>query len=413
MIQSKPFNQETIDVIICGAGIVGSILALRLAYAGLNVAMIEEHPTDFNNVKKIDPRTLAITPVSKIILSGLGVWQQLPQDKIGVFNKIHVWDEMGDGRVEFDSNDTIQKYLGYIVEQLVLEKYLNEQLLKQDNIFVYDETEINTASFENDYVSLSLNNGKSLTARLLVGADGARSKIRELAGITFESNSYEQIAIAGVVKTENSHQQTARQRFLEEGILALLPLYDESYCGFVWSTTESNAEYLKQMDEQSFCQTMTHANESILGEVINCYSRQTFPLSSAQAAQYCEHRIALVGDAAHRVHPLAGQGANLGVMDAEVLSEEIIQLYKQQRDFGLKRYLRRYERKRRSENVFMMNVFSGFKSLYGNQTFPLPLIRNQGMNVINQLTPIKQCIMRRAMGLAGDIPETLKTPNYF
>lgn len=411
--QSNQFNHEMIDVVIAGAGIVGSILALRLANAGLSVVVIEEQSINFNSHSKVDPRTLSITPASKIILSSLGVWQQIPLEKIGPYNKIHVWDETGDGQVEFDASETAETHLGYIVEQLVLEKYLNEQLLKQNNVNVHEATEINSINLEQAQVSISLNNGKTIVTKLLVGADGARSKVRDLASIVFESNSYEQTAVAGVIQTEQPHQKVARQRFLEDGILALLPLNDEHQCGFVWSTTDFNANHFKQVNEQNFCEIITEASESVLGEIIACYSRQTFPLSSAQASQYCDHRVVLVGDAAHRVHPLAGQGANLGIIDAEVLSNDIIQLHKQQRDFGLKAYLRRYERKRRAENIFMMNVFSGFKWLYGKQDFPIPLVRNYGMNVINQLTPIKQCIMQRAMGLVGDVPDSVKTPNYF
>lgn len=413
-INNHHSSSNQFDVIISGAGVVGMVLGGLLAQHDLSVLLIEATANIQTESDDIDPRTLAITPASKQILHDIGVWQVLAQEdhRVGQFEQIHVWDEAGSGRIEFNANDSIEKALGYIIENSVLHKALHQVVSSKAALTLYQPATINSIELNDDQVAVALEDGRRLKSLLLVAADGQRSAVREQVGIAYTSESYDQTAIAGVIKTAQIHSQVARQRFLNNGILALLPLWDEHHCGFVWSTDQPQAQLLLSMSETEFCKEITLASEAVIGEVQQSLSRQGFPLSSAQAAQYCQHRLALVGDAAHSVHPLAGQGVNLGIMDAAVLAEEIIALHQQHRDYGQHIYLRRYERRRRDENIIMMNVFSGFKQLFESSQFPIPLLRNSGMSLLDKVIPLKRWIMNRAMGLSGDVPANIKTTFY-
>jgi 2-octaprenylphenol hydroxylase len=261
-----------------------------------------------------------------------------------------------------------------------------------------------TVKFENSAVRLELQDGTCLTARLIVGADGGRSRIRELAGIACPAYDYHQQAFACVVETELVHESIARQRFLTEGPLAFLPMADPRTSGIVWSTSPRHAGELLAMDETEFNQALAAAFAYRLGAVVRSGPRAAFPLQHAHAERYCLPRLALVGDAAHTVHPLAGQGANLGLLDAAALAEIITGAWEGGRDIGAYGVLRRYERWRRGENLLMMKTMQSFKCLFASRLRSVRCLRNIGLDLVDMMDPVKRLIMRRASGLAGDLP---------
>ncbi len=422
------------EIVIIGAGPVGATLAGLLGRAGmdclvLNTAAKTSTRTSAKTDTKPaatstpdpDPRTvattrtmtpimtLAITPASRRILEHLDLWRQLPKERIGYFRRIRVWDENGGGAVEFDSAELCEAALGYIIEQALIQAALDELLEVLPTVSIQRNATVIDLKAEEEKMSVALADGRSFSARLIVAADGADSATRKLAGIHYEGRDYVQQALACVVKTARPHEHIARQRFLTRGPLAFLPLADPQHCGVVWSSTPEHVRDLLALDEEHFRRELQTAFAQNLGEVLHSSPRLAFPLQRAQAQRYCRPRFALVGDAAHSVHPLAGQGANLGLLDAASLFEVIQAARQNNKDVGSLAVLRRYERWRRGENYLMMMAFEGFKYLFETQTRPLPALRNAGMRIVNRLGPLKKQIMRRAMGRAGDLPQLAKT----
>jgi 2-polyprenylphenol 6-hydroxylase len=407
----NPSGHIQVDIIIVGAGVVGASFAAILKDSGISCALVEAEPTSKNKDSQtkidpyIDPRALALTQASKNILQSIGAWDEIPQDRIGHFRKMHVWDENGLGEVNFNSADVSEPIMGYIVEQKVVESALEKILNKTEYLNWYRPVEAKSLETEKDKICLGLDDGRQLSARLLVAADGQSSTIRRLAGINFKTHEYYQHALACVVETELPHQEIARQRFLSRGPLAFLPMAKANQCGIVWSTTPEHAAELKSMGEKAFNRILSEAFAYQAGDIIKTGPRATFPLARAQADEYCRPRLALVGDAAHRIHPLAGQGANMGLLDVASLAEIILQAKVQDRDIGALSVLRKYERWRKGENSTMMMTMEGFKYLFENKSAAVSWLRNVGMDVFDSMKPIKHEVMKRAMGLVGDLPD--------
>ena len=392
------------EVIIVGGGPVGATLAGLLGQHGIDCIVIEAgKPGPAPLDDSADPRALALTQASRRILTDFNAWKGLPQDRLGYFRHMHVWDENGNGEIRFDCEELCESSLGYIVEQPVLQETLFRVLDYIPTVSVHRGDKPTEIHWGSDAITVRLNE-RQLRGKLLVAADGIHSGVRELAGIGYAVQDYRQTAVACVVRTELPHGETARQCFLSDGPLAFLPMADPHQCGIVWSTSPEYAEELLAMDSERFNRALKAAFDSTLGEIPESGKRVGFPLQRAQAECYCKDRIALVGDAAHSVHPLAGQGVNLGLLDAASLAQVLMEARKKNRDIGMMRDLRRYERWRKGENRLMMMVFEGFKYLFENQTVPVPLIRNMGLNIVDRNSLIKQFIMRRAMGLEGDLP---------
>ena len=391
------------EVIIAGGGLVGATLAGLLGQQGVDCIVLVVGDRSRPPGSLPDPRTLALTQASRQILQTLNVWPRLPRERIGRFRRMHVWDENGKGEIRFDCEDLCEACLGYIVEQEVLQATLNQILEFIPAVTCRIGVKPVAIHSRDDAVTIELPDGQ-VRAKLLVAADGAHSGTRELAGIGHAVHDYQQTAIACIVKTELPHNDTARQRFLRTGPLAFLPMADPQQCGIVWSTDPGHADQLLTMAAGQFEHTLKTAFADTLGAVVVSGQRAGFSLQRAQAESYCKERIVLAGDAAHSVHPLAGQGANLGLLDAACLAEVLLQARKKNRDLGKMRVLRHYERWRKGENRFMMLMFESFKYLFEYQKTPVPLLRNMGMNFVDQNMYLKHFIMRRAMGLTGDLP---------
>lgn len=404
---SRPGHKLDVDVIVVGGGLIGGTLAGLLAARAMNCIVVEKNPLSAS--AGADPRALAITRASARILEAAGTWRQVARDQIGYFRRMQVWDEHGDGDIEFDSAELCEPTLGYIVAQDVLEQAAS--LAHQDQVHIRRLQPAAPAGLrlDTERAILTLEDGKSITARLVVAADGANSRVRTLAGIACAAHDYQQQAVACIVTTELPHEDVARQRFMTDGPLAFLPMAGAHTCGIVWSTSPPRAEALLALAAPDFNGALAEAFSHRLGAVLDSGPRGGFPLRHAQAESYCLPRLALIGDAAHTVHPLAGQGANLGLLDAASLAEVIGDASAAGRDIGSLAVLRRYERWRRGENQLMLKTMQGFKVLFASPSPMVRCLRNTGMDLVDMITPLKHLIMRRASGLTGDLPHTART----
>lgn len=416
------------DVVIAGGGMVGVALAASLAPSGLNIAVIEPRElspegylplVEQENAQGMDSRVSALTPVSEQILTSLGAWPYMQSLRVSPYRDMHVWDGAGTASIHFDAASVYRSLLGHIVENRVILAGLYQAASAFDNIrWINPATiqQVSNAALDSDgnwLRTLTLDSGEELTARLLVAADGARSKTRQLAGMTITEWDYQHHAVVTTVKTAKPHQQTAWQRFTEDGPLAFLPLPDteegEHQCSIVWSTSPENANTLLALNDNAFCQQLGAAFEYQLGDVLSADQRQVFPLVQRHAKQYVDASIALVGDAAHSIHPLAGQGVNLGFLDVATLAEEICHGAEQGVDFASPEWLRRYQRRRQGDVWKMMALMAGLKHLYGDVPLPIHWMRNIGLSQVDRLSPLKRLLTQQAMGFAGDLPNLAQT----
>ncbi len=395
------------DVLIIGGGMVGLTLACalgdRLGHSRLKVAVVEAtEPGEIGEDYEL--RVSAISRASQQVLTNLQAWPGMVARRVSPFQHMHVWDATGDGEIHFDAADLGVDALGHIVENRVTQAALLEQLNQQDNIDWICPARVEHIEYLPEQSRVRLDDGRELQARLLVGADGANSRVREAADIGLDVAAYGQKGVVCVVATQMAHQATAWQRFLPSGPLAFLPLGD-GRCSIVWSADDSQADALVAMDDAEFCRQLEQAFGRKLGEIESVGPRAAFPLIRRHAEAYVKSGLALIGDAAHTIHPLAGQGVNLGILDAASLAQVVLAASKHQQNFAALGTLRKFERWRRGENSLMMYSMSGFKNLFSNERSELSLLRNWGLDVVNQLGPVKHRFMRHAMGLEGDLPE--------
>lgn len=399
------------DLCVVGGGPVGAVLAAAVGRGGGRVAVIEAQPAPQAPGRERDPRVIALTRASERILRGLGAWALLETERLGCFRGMQVWDAGGAGRISFDAAELCESTLGFIIELRRLQWALEGCLAGLPSVTWFRPQGITALKPLDDRIEVNLDDGRRIGARLLAGADGTHSRVRSLAGIAEQRRDYGQKALVCDVQAEGAHGDVARQRFLATGPLALLPLAQPSACSIVWSTSPERAAILMALEPQAFCAELTEASDGCLGRVLDCGPRAEFGLERAYAERYVQPRLALLGDAAHRIHPLAGQGANLGFLDAAALAQVIIAAMDQGRDPGSLRVLRRYERWRRGENMAMLALMDGFKSLFGSEHPALRWLRNTGLHLTDAAGPVKRWIMARAMGLAGDLPDLARTPS--
>lgn len=427
-------KKQHYDIIIVGGGMVGAALACALGNSALKVAVIEAYQSDFNWPQgSHDIRVSAITHASQHIFEHIGVWESMQADGVAAYNKMHVWDATGQGQIHFDSVDVAQADLGHIIENRIIQKAVQNRLADFDNIDLLMPVKLESLQYGSDgsfdkadgslnqadgtldqadgSVELLTSDGVILTTGLVVGADGANSWVRKQTDISLTTWAYHQTAVVCNVTTSESHQQACWQQFMPQGPLAFLPLSD-GQSSIVWSTTEEKAQALVNMDEQLFNEELQISFGSSLGRIRLSSERGAFPLRLRHAKQYVREHLALIGDAAHTVHPLAGQGVNLGLLDAAVLAEEVLRAQEKKRDIGSLSTLRRYERRRKGDNIAMLAAMDGFKKLFSNEILPLKLLRNSGLNFVDQMSPLKNMIIKHAMGLSGDLPRIAQPRLY-
>ncbi len=396
------------DVVIVGGGMVGATLACALGDSDLKIAVIEARPAEMTwPEESIGMRVSAITAASQQIFTHLGAWDAIVAMRASPFREMQVWDAEGNGSVHFDSADIGQDTLGHIIENRVIQAALTQRIGDFDNVELLCPEQLEAQVTSGEQVKLTLKTRGEITARLVVGADGANSRVRQHAAIETSGWPYHQSGVVSTIRTEHSHQETAWQRFMPSGPLAFLPL-NNGGCSIVWSTTPEHAETLLALDDEAFMAAVSLASEQRLGNVVEAGPRAAFPLKRQHAERYISHRLALIGDAAHTIHPLAGQGVNLGLLDAATLAEVLLNAAAKGKEIGATHVLRRYERWRRGDNLIMMSAMDGFQKLFGSEALSLKWLRNEGLAITDKHPPLKNQIMLHAMGYKGDLPALAK-----
>jgi 2-octaprenylphenol hydroxylase len=379
------------DVVVVGGGAVGAAMSLALHRTGVDVALIERGaPPKPHDSDDYDLRVYALSPASTRFLAELGVWPQIARQRVSAYQGMRIWDERPEQALRFDAAALGAPELGHIVENDLLLEALWQALASVPR---YTQIKLANLRLDEDAARLELEDGREISARLLIAADGAESQLREWAGIDCVRWAYPQQAVVCHVQTERPHQGVAYQRFLPSGPLAFLPLAD-GRCSIVWSTQD--AEDLLAQDDVEFRARLAAALQFELGAVTSCTRRVGFPLRLLHARDYVLPRFALAGDAAHVVHPLAGQGVNLGLADVVALTKQITQAAG--RDPGKLRLLKRYERERKADNLDMLAVTDSLNRAFGMRSGGWDALRQFGIGAVNRLTPLKNLLMRRAAG---------------
>ncbi|RYY01335.1 MAG: 2-octaprenyl-3-methyl-6-methoxy-1,4-benzoquinol hydroxylase [Gammaproteobacteria bacterium] len=399
-------DTQEFDIAIVGAGLVGASLACAIAQQdhaqALRIALIEAgEGTHYFDGENFDPRVVALTQASQNLLSHVGVWDEVLQTRACAYRDMHVWDGEGTAEIHFNCADVRASHLGHITENSVIVNVLRKKIAQYSQITLIQPARISALKNANG-VELELDNGNKIYASLLIAADGSQSSVRDLAEFETREWDYGHKAIITTVQTELPHQATAWQRFMRSGPLAFLPLPDvngKHFCSIVWSAKIELADELMQLNDADFCARLGFSFEHKLGNIIHAAERIAIPLRQRHAKTYIQPHIVLVGDAAHNIHPLAGQGVNLGLLDVAALSQEIERALERKiplNDFSI---LRRYQRQRLTSNLTMMGAMEGFKRLFGSESLMLTWLRNSGMRQLNSLTELKKIIIKTAMGL--------------
>lgn len=400
------------DLIIVGAGMVGSALALALKDSGLEILLIDGSPLSvkpFDPAAPFEPRVSALSAASQRILLRLGAWPGVLARRSSPYSEMRVWDGSGTGQIHFSASSVHAEVLGHIVENRVVQDALMEPL-HDSGIGLMPGARLERLRRSGDDWLLTLVDGRELRAPLVIAADGANSAVRRLAGCATREWDYLHHAIVTSVRCAEPHQRTAWQRFTDDGPLAFLPLEREGehWCSIVWSATPTEAERLMALDDAAFCKELGRAFEWRLGEVLGADPRLGIPLRQRHAKRYVEEGLALIGDAAHTIHPLAGQGVNLGFLDAAVLAEVLLHANTRGERLADERVLGRFERRRMPHNLAMMAAMEGFERLFQADPLPLRWLRNSGLKWVDGLPEAKALFVRQALGLSGDLPDLAK-----
>lgn len=402
---------DYVDLVIVGGGLVGLSLGCSLSGSDWSVLVVEAGATPVANQKAsavrrgyklvsgFSPRVSAISSRSGRFLKHLHVWEKLTENQLSPYHRMLVWDASGTGEIEFHGEQDQPQ--GYIIENVNLLHALWETVSAASNIeLLYADSIVELKHRAAGRVGLELGNGKRLEAGLVVGADGANSLVARYAGLRKREWSYGHQALVTVVETEKSHRQTAWQCFTPVGPLAFLPLNEtkQNYCAVVWSMEPSALSQVMGLNDEALSRELTRNFESRLGQVRAVDERHCFPLIQRHARKYFTPGVTLIGDAAHTIHPLAGQGVNLGFSDARTLGKILRQRGPNQKDPGFKNLLRKYQLSRQPENLGMMALMQGFKQLYGSNDPTVNWVRNSGMRLLQKMPGVKRQIIKAVGG---------------
>ncbi|MFK8079700.1 MAG: UbiH/UbiF/VisC/COQ6 family ubiquinone biosynthesis hydroxylase [Granulosicoccus sp.] len=412
------------DVVVVGGGMVGSMLAALLSrHSSLRVAVLEQlelEPFELGSDPDYDIRVSALSIATQHMFESVGAWQGVLDRRACKYRQMLVWDGEESGKTHFRAEDIGADALGYIVENRVIQLALLDSLRRADNIDYLCPMQVQGYASEPDHLTLyvgyvdnesTITDGavnedearQTITTRLLVGADGARSSVRQMAGISMQSDAYDHHALVATVETEMPQQDITWQQFMPTGPQALLPLCG-SRASMVWYHSADEISRLKALSDEAFLDEMMTSFPQRLGVIRKVYQRGSFPITKAHAQSYISDRMALIGDAAHTVHPLAGQGVNLGMLDAAALAELLCDAMQAGTDIGSRRLLRRYERWRRGDNAIMISILDGFYHAFKPQPAPVRALRSAALGMADNAGPLKHLVMRYAMGTGSDLP---------
>ncbi|MFB0592633.1 FAD-dependent 2-octaprenylphenol hydroxylase [Aeromonas hydrophila] len=404
-------QMQNVDVVIVGGGMVGLGLAAALKGSALKVAVVEGQLPEPALDEAPDNRVSALSLASQRILQQVDAWRGIEARRLQPYGQMEVWEQDSFGRIAFDAASLRQPELGHIVENRVIQLALLEAILDGDNIQLLSPARASSLQSGEAGSLLLLEDGRALSAKLVVAADGAHSWVRRQADIPLTSWDYGHHALVATVRCAEPHEALARQIFTPEGPLAFLPLWQPDLCSIVWSVPAARAEALCQCDEEQFNRQLTTAFDGRLGLCKVEGARSAIPLTARYARDFARERLVLVGDAAHTIHPLAGQGVNLGLLDAAALAEQILRNQAAGKDIGRLTNLRGYERWRKSEAASMLAAMEGLKRLFAGANPLKKLVRGAGLCAFDLLTPLKQSVIRAAMGLEGELPALAKGNN--
>lgn len=397
------------DIIIVGAGMVGSALAAALQHSGLDILLLDGgtlKPADFSPSDAFEPRVSALSAASQNVLDNLSAWDGILARRASPYRDMQVWDGSGTAQIHFSAASVQAAVLGHIVENRIVQDALLEQL--QDSaVRLLPGARLSMLRRSGTGWLLTLEDGSELRTPLLIGADGANSSVRRLAGCATREWDYRHHALVTSVRTELSHQHTCWQRFTDEGPLAFLPLQHAdgaNWCSIVWALPPERARAVLQLDDDSFNHQLTAALEGRLGQVLHSDRRFAVPLRQRHAKRYVEPGLALLGDAAHVIHPLAGQGVNLGFLDVAELAQTLLKAVQRGEDPASLQVLSRYERRRMPHNLSMMATMQGFQELFQADALPVRWLRNAGLRKVDAMHELKAMFVRQALGLGNELP---------
>jgi len=391
------------DVVIAGAGMAGLALAVALAQDGLTSVILEagDRPGDLPQGVALDAwdhRVSALTPGTRKFLDRLGVWSRMPVSRLAPYDRMRVWDGEGTGAIQFAATEVGIPELGHIVENRVTVAALVAAVEAARGAEIWwGEALAGIDADIGDGVQVATSGGRTLRAPLLVGADGARSRVREELGFRTRAWPYRQHALVTTLALARPHEATCYQAFLPTGPIALLPLAEPDLCSLVWSIDDPAWEGLLNGEDGEFIHALNRGLAGRAPEVTGVAQRAAFPLHQCHAVDYIRPGVALVADAAHSIHPLAGQGINLGLADVAALAEELVDASRGDLDWGDTRVLSRYQRRRKSDNLAMMAAMEGFKRGFGSDNLLVRVLRNTGLNWVQGALPLKRWLMAQAL----------------
>lgn len=403
-------SETRTDIVIAGGGLVGNALAIALAREGIRVTVVDPLPEETQKAASFDGRTSAISFGSVKILSAIDVWQHIAPHAGPIYD-IRVCDQNRPGFVHYHYKDIGDEPFGYIVENQYIRTGLYKTLQQTPNITALYGKKVTGYTADDNAATATLDDGSTITASLLVAADGRFSGLRDKAGLDSRVIAYDQAALVTVIEHEKHHEGLALETFFPEGPFAALPLIDGHRSGIVWTVREGDAASYMQLPEGDFIagiQSRLGGEGGAWGKVKATGKRFSYPLKLMHADVFYAKRFVLVGDAAHGIHPIAGQGVNLGYRDVAVLAQLITDQRKLGLDIGADSVLTHYQRWRKLDSVSMTASTDGLNRLFSNNSKLLGFVRRAGLRAVNNMPALKGYFMRHAMGMVGDLPRMMQ-----
>lgn len=405
---TQPKSQKRrVDVTVVGAGLIGAALACGLARQGLQVAVIDRIAPNDGIAPAFDGRASAIAHASRIALEGIGLWP-LIADETQPIEEIRVSDGPSLLFLHYDHADIGDEPLGHMAENRVLRQGLLELMQKTPGLTIVAPADIVAIDRTDAAATVTLSNGEIIRTQLIAACDGRSSATRKSAGITVTGWTYAQHAIAATIDHTVSHHGIAHERFLPSGPFAILPLRGGHRSSLVWTEKSDLTEAFMALSDDAFLAEIADRVGGFLGSLSLVGPRFCHPLGLQVADRYTDTRLVLVGDAAHGIHPIAGQGLNLGLRDAAALIDILVDAKRYGLDLAHSAGLERYQRWRRADNLLMAGMTDVLNRLFSNDLPPLRLARDLGLAAVNRLPPLKRTFMRHAMGQVGDLPKLMR-----